>query len=83
MPYRIAILTSGDADPDEVRTIMDTDPGVQAGVLVDEHSPLIADYWMPGMSTVIDEADSVKRVASAVGEGAMAVTLAHRYLGAP
>jgi thioredoxin reductase (NADPH) len=28
-------------------------------------------------------ADSVKRVASAVGEGAMAVTLAHRYLGAP
>jgi hypothetical protein len=31
MPYRIAILTSGDTDPDEVRTIMDTDPGVQAG----------------------------------------------------
>jgi thioredoxin reductase (NADPH) len=28
-------------------------------------------------------AESVKRVASAVGEGAMAVTLAHRYLGAP
>jgi thioredoxin reductase (NADPH) len=25
-------------------------------------------------------ADSVKRVASAVGEGAMAVTLVHRYL---
>jgi thioredoxin reductase (NADPH) len=25
-------------------------------------------------------ADSVKRVASAVGEGAMAVTLLHRYL---
>jgi len=34
MPYRIAILEAGDvdpgADPDEVRTIMDTDPGVQA-----------------------------------------------------
>jgi thioredoxin reductase (NADPH) len=28
-------------------------------------------------------ADSVKRVASAVGEGAMAVTLVNRYLGAP
>ena len=28
-------------------------------------------------------AESVKRVASAVGEGAMAVTLAHRYLGSP
>jgi thioredoxin reductase (NADPH) len=27
-------------------------------------------------------ADSVKRVASAVGEGAMAVSLAHRYLEA-
>jgi thioredoxin reductase (NADPH) len=27
-------------------------------------------------------ADSVKRVASAVGEGAMAVTLVHRYLEA-
>ena len=26
-------------------------------------------------------AESVKRVASAVGEGAMAVTLVHRYLG--
>lgn len=28
-------------------------------------------------------ADSVKRVASAVGEGAMAVTLVHRHLGTP
>jgi thioredoxin reductase (NADPH) len=27
-------------------------------------------------------AESVKRVASAVGEGAMAVTLVHRYLEA-
>jgi len=39
MPYRIAILEAGDADPDEVRTIMDTDPEVQAGVLVDERVP--------------------------------------------
>jgi len=30
MPHRIAILEAGDADPDEVRTIMETDPGVQA-----------------------------------------------------
>jgi thioredoxin reductase (NADPH) len=28
-------------------------------------------------------ADSVKRVASAVGEGAMAVMLVHRYLQRP
>src|ERR671931_200284 len=38
----------------------------------------------PGVFVAGDvRADSVKRVASAVGEGAMAVTLAHRYLGAP
>ncbi len=37
---------------------------------------------MPGVFVAGDvRADSVKRVASAVGEGAMAVTLAHRFLG--
>ena len=37
---------------------------------------------MPGVFAAGDvRADSVKRVASAVGEGAMAVTLVHRYLG--
>ena len=36
---------------------------------------------MPGVFVAGDvRADSVKRVASAVGEGAMAVTLVHRYL---
>ena len=36
---------------------------------------------MPGVFVAGDvRAASVKRVASAVGEGAMAVTLAHRYL---
>ena len=39
---------------------------------------------VPGVFVAGDvRADSVKRVASAVGEGAMAVTLVHRYLGAP
>ena len=38
----------------------------------------------PGVFVAGDvRADSVKRVASAVGEGAMAVTLVHRYLGTP
>jgi thioredoxin reductase (NADPH) len=39
---------------------------------------------VPGVFVAGDVRDgSVKRVASAVGEGAMAVTLVHRYLGAP
>jgi thioredoxin reductase (NADPH) len=51
--------------------------------------PLDRDPWpleasIPGVFVAGDvRADSVKRVASAVGEGAMAVTLAHRYLGTP
>ena len=51
--------------------------------------PLDRDPWpleasVPGVFVAGDaRADSVKRVASAVGEGAMAVTLAHRYLGSP
>ena len=51
--------------------------------------PLERDPWpleasIPGVFVAGDaRADSVKRVASAVGEGAMAVTLAHRYLGSP
>jgi thioredoxin reductase (NADPH) len=50
---------------------------------------LTRDPWplessIPGVFVAGDvRADSVKRVASAVGEGAMAVTLAHRYLGSP
>ena len=36
---------------------------------------------VPGVFVAGDvRSDSVKRVASAVGEGAMAVTLVHRYL---
>ena len=36
---------------------------------------------VPGVFVAGDvRAESVKRVASAVGEGAMAVTLVHRYL---
>jgi thioredoxin reductase (NADPH) len=51
--------------------------------------PADRDPWpleasVPGVFVAGDvRADSVKRVASAVGEGAMAVTLVHRYLGAP
>jgi hypothetical protein len=39
MPYRIAILEAGDADPDGVPTIMDTDPGARAGVFFDQRIP--------------------------------------------
>jgi thioredoxin reductase (NADPH) len=51
--------------------------------------PYDRDPWplessVPGVFVAGDvRADSVKRVASAVGEGAMAVTLVHRYLGTP
>jgi thioredoxin reductase (NADPH) len=51
--------------------------------------PADRDPWplessIPGVFVAGDvRSDSVKRVASAVGEGAMAVTLAHRYLAGP
>ena len=60
------------------------------GLLVDGRRPagwsLERDPWfleasVPGVFVAGDvRAESVKRVASAVGEGAMAVTLVHRYL---
>ncbi|HSV65015.1 MAG TPA: FAD-dependent oxidoreductase [Mycobacteriales bacterium] len=49
-----------------------------------DRDPWLLEASMPGVFVAGDvRADSVKRVASAVGEGAMAVTLVHRYLGAP
>lgn len=49
-----------------------------------ERDPWPLEASIPGVFVAGDvRADSVKRVASAVGEGAMAVTLVHRYLGAP
>ncbi len=49
-----------------------------------ERDPWLLEASVPGVFVAGDvRADSVKRVASAVGEGAMAVTLVHRYLGAP
>ena len=44
-------------------------------------SPLLLETSVPGIFAVGDaRAGSIKRVASAVGEGAMAVHLVHRYL---
>ena len=44
--------------------------------------PYFMESSLPGVFVAGDvRAESVKRVASAVGEGAMAVTLVHRYLG--
>lgn len=49
-----------------------------------DRDPWPLESSVPGVFVAGDvRADSVKRVASAVGEGAMAVTLVHRYLGAP
>jgi thioredoxin reductase (NADPH) len=46
-----------------------------------EREPYLLETSMPGVFAAGDvRADSVKRCASAVGEGAMAVTLVHRYL---
>jgi thioredoxin reductase (NADPH) len=43
--------------------------------------PYLLESSVPGVFVAGDvRADSVKRVASAVGEGALAVTLIHRYL---
>jgi thioredoxin reductase (NADPH) len=44
-------------------------------------SPLLLETSVPGIFAVGDtRAGSIKRVASAVGEGAMAVQLVHRFL---
>jgi thioredoxin reductase (NADPH) len=46
-----------------------------------DRDPLHLETSVPGVFVAGDvRAESVKRVASAVGEGAMAVTLVHRYL---
>ena len=46
-----------------------------------DRDPYHLETSVPGVFVAGDvRADSVKRVASAVGEGAMAVTLVHRYL---
>ena len=49
-----------------------------------DRDPYHLETSVPGVFVAGDvRADSVKRVASAVGEGAMAVTLVHRYLEEP
>jgi thioredoxin reductase (NADPH) len=46
-----------------------------------ERQPQLLETTVPGVFAVGDvRANSVKRVASAVGEGALAVTLLHQYL---
>ncbi len=46
-----------------------------------DRDPYLLEASVPGVFVAGDvRAQSVKRVASAVGEGALAVTLVHRYL---
>ena len=59
-----------------------TGPSVPAGSgwNLDRH-PYFLESSLPGLFAAGDvRHDSVKRIASAVGEGAMAVALVHRYL---
>nr|WP_228509042.1 FAD-dependent oxidoreductase [Herbiconiux sp. VKM Ac-1786] len=62
-----------------------TGPDLTAGDLAAwplERHPFFLETSVPGSFAAGDvRQNSVKRVASAVGEGAMAVTFAHRYLG--
>ena len=47
-----------------------------------DRDPYLLEASVPGVFVAGDvRSASVKRVASAVGEGALAVTLVHRYLG--
>ena len=69
------------------RGFIPTGPGLMAdgdrprGWALDR-DPWLLESSVPGVFVAGDvRADSVKRVASAVGEGALAVTLVHRYLG--
>ena len=58
------------------------DGGHPPGWILDR-SPFHLETSVPGVFVAGDvRAESAKRVASAVGEGAMAVTLVHRYLEA-
>ncbi len=55
--------------------------GRRPGGWVPDRDPYLLETSVPGVFAAGDvRAQSVKRVASAVGEGAMAVTLVHRYL---
>jgi thioredoxin reductase (NADPH) len=55
--------------------------GAASGTWPLQRQPLLLETTMPGVFAVGDvRANSVKRVASAVGEGALAVTLLHQYL---
>jgi thioredoxin reductase (NADPH) len=70
------------------RGFIPTGDEISAAVLSDNdwatqgRGPYLLETSLPGVFAVGDvRANSVKRVASAVGEGSMAVTFAERYLG--
>lgn len=68
---------------------LDKDGFIRTGTMVDraavawplEREPLLLETSQPGLFAVGDvRAGSVKRVASAVGEGAITVSLVHAFL---
>jgi thioredoxin reductase (NADPH) len=64
-----------------ILTGSDLDSGQNSGHWPLERAPMLLETSMPGVFAVGDSrANSIKRVASAVGEGSMAVHLVHRFL---
>jgi thioredoxin reductase (NADPH) len=65
----------------DARGFLLTGPDISPGHWPEERPPHLLETSLPGVFAVGDvRATSVKRVASAVGEGAIAVQLVHRYL---
>jgi len=84
--YRLVEINSRRPEPASWRDVIPEGPDVlvdrcrPAGWPLDR-DPYYLECSLPGVFVAGDvRAESVKRVASAVGEGAMAVTLVHRYL---
>jgi thioredoxin reductase (NADPH) len=72
---------AGAAERDRWGSVLTGPEAAASGAWPLERPPLLLETTMPGVLAVGDvRANSVKRVASAVGEGALAVTLVHQYL---
>jgi thioredoxin reductase (NADPH) len=71
----------GDAVALDRRGFILTGRDVPASATSDGHEPMLLETSLPGVLAVGDvRSGSIKRVASAVGEGAMAVRLVHEHL---
>jgi thioredoxin reductase (NADPH) len=72
---------AGSVELDRWGSVLTGNDVVASGAWRLERPPQLLETTVPGVFAVGDvRANSVKRVASAVGEGALAVTLVHQYL---